>query len=90
VRTQAGAEVVLTVEGLRGIAGPGGAADLETAVTFHGDGEGARDGALTSAGPAVAGRWVGSGRHAGRLTFALRSAVPGSYTLPIRFVLTAP
>jgi hypothetical protein len=38
----------------------------------------------------VAGRWIGSGLRTGRLTFALRSAVAGTYSLPVRFVLSAP
>jgi hypothetical protein len=87
VRTPAGAEVVLTVEALRELddAGPDA-----VVVTFAGDGEGAVRGALGSAGPAVAGRWVGSGRRTGRITFALETGTAGTYTLPVRFVLSAP
>jgi hypothetical protein len=59
IRTHAGAEVVLTVEGV-------------------------------SAQPTVVGRWVGSGQRTGRISFALRGAGAGTYTLPVRFVLTAP
>ena len=89
-RTQAGAEVMLTVEPARAVEGPGGAADVDTAVTFAGEGEGTRSGALIAHAPAVAGRWNGSGLRTGRMGFALRSAAPGRYSLPVRFVLSAP
>jgi hypothetical protein len=89
-RTRPAGEVVLTVEAVREIDGPGGAADIETAVTFSGEGEGTAAGALGTAAPSVAGRWSGSGLRTGRLTFALRSAVTGSYSVPLRFVLSTP
>ena len=88
-RTRAGGEVVLTVEPVRALEGPGGAADVETAVSFDGVGEGTHSGALASA-PSVAGRWSGSGLRTGRLQFSLHSNVAGTYTLPVRFVLSAP
>jgi len=89
-RTQADGEVVLTVEPVRAIEGPGGAADVEASVEFAGEGEGTLAGAIEPAASAVAGRWTGSGRHTGRLRFSLRTGAAGAYTLPVRFVLTAP
>ena len=89
-RTVPGGEVVLTVEEMGTHAGPGGAADVETSLTFSGEGDGLRPGQLRASTPSVAGRWAGSGLRTGRLTFALRSPVPGSYAVPVRFVLSAP
>ena len=89
-RTRTGDEVVLTVEPLAAVDGPGGAADVETSLTFAGEGNGALSGALTGDRPAVAGRWQGSGSRTGRLIFTLRGAVPGRYVLPVRFLLTTP
>ena len=89
-RTRAGGEVVLTVETVKGLEGPGGAADVDVALTFSGAGEGVASGVLARHTPNVAGRWLGSGLRTGRLTFALRSAVTGAYALPVRFVLSAP
>ncbi len=88
-RTRADGEVVLTVEPVRAVEGPGGAADVEASVEFAGEGEGTLAGQIAPA-PVVAGRWTGSGRHAGRLRFSLRAGAPGAYTLPVRFVLSAP
>jgi hypothetical protein len=81
---------MLSVEPLRDVEGPGGAADVESSVTFEGEGEGTMAGRLTTAKPVVAGRWIGNGRRNGRLIFALRAAARGSYVLPLRFVLSAP
>ncbi len=89
-RTRPDAEVVLSVEPLRGMDGPGGAADVESPVSFAGEGGGTMSGTLASSGAAVAGRWIGSGLRRGRLVFALRSGAAGTYTLPVRFVLSAP
>lgn len=89
-RTQAGAEVVLSVEPVRGVEGPGGAADVEASLSFSGEGDGTLGGVLAAGGPTVAGRWVGSGLRNGRLLFALRTAASGTYTVPMRFVLSAP
>lgn len=82
VRTQAGADVMLSVE----------LADVDRAglVTFRGDGEGTRAGTARAHAASVAARWIGSGRRAGRLTFALSGRGRGSYTIPVRFVLAAP
>jgi hypothetical protein len=89
-RTRAGGEVVLTIEPLRTIEGPGGAGDAGAWVEFTGESDGTLAGVVSTAASVVAGRWVGSGRHAGRLRFTLRSGAAGAYSLPVRFVLTAP
>jgi hypothetical protein len=89
-RTSAGAEVVLSVEPEQAVSGPGGAADVETSITFAGEGEGTMAGTVDASSPAVAGRWTGSGRRTGRLIFSLRAGAAGSYTLPVRFILSTP
>jgi hypothetical protein len=89
-RTLAGSDVVLSVEPERAIDGPGGAADVETTLSFQGSGEGVLAGVLDTRVPAIAGRWMGSGRRSGRLVFSLRAAAPGAYTIPVRFVLSTP
>ena len=83
-RTQAGAEVMLTVERLPGPDCPG-----EAAVTFLGEGLGTVAGTLAAAGPTLVARWSGSGLRRGRLTFLLRAGA-GTHNLPVRFVLSAP
>ncbi len=89
-RTRHDGEVILTVQPERWIEGPGGAADVDASVVFTGEGAGTVSGELRPAAPATAGRWVGSGRRTGRLLFALRAGVEGTYVLPVRFVLSAP
>ena len=89
-RTFSGAEVLLSVEQIRSLDGPGGSSDIESSVSFMGQGYGTLDGVLGAAHPAVAGRWSGSGLRQGRLRFALRAGASGSYTVPVRFVLSAP
>lgn len=89
-RTQSGAQVVLSVEPLRGVEGPGGAGDAETSLSFAGHGEGTLGGMLRGTGPTVAGQWIGSGMRHGRLVFALQADASGTYTVPVRFVLSAP
>jgi hypothetical protein len=89
-RTPSGAEVVLSVEPLLGLQGPGGAADVEAELSFSGIGDGAASGVMDARRPAIAGKWVGSGLRTGRLVFALRASASGSYSLPVRFVLTTP
>jgi hypothetical protein len=89
-RTQPGAEVVLSVEPLRTVEGPGGAADAESSVTFAGEGDGMLAGVFAAGGPTVAGRWTGSGLRTGRMLFSMRAAAAGTYTVPVRFVLSAP
>jgi hypothetical protein len=89
-RTRQGGEVVLTVERAGTLSGPGGAADVETSLTVSMAGDGGSAGALDPSAQVVAGRWVGSGKRAGQLAFSLRSPVPGAFTVPVRFVLSAP
>jgi hypothetical protein len=89
-RTHRSAEVLLSVEQVRGVLGPGGAADVESALTFAGQGNGTVSGTLGVVAPTVAARWTGSGLRDGRLVFALRASAPGRYVVPVRFVLSAP
>ena len=89
-RMPSGSDVVLTVEPLRGLDGPGGAADVDTDISFSGEGDGLTAGALSSAAHAVVGRWQGSGLRTGRVVFTLRANAAGSYSLPVRFVLSTP
>ena len=89
-RTRSGADVMLSVESTSAVRGPGGAADVETAVTFSGEGLGTASGSIDASAPAIAGRWSGSGLRTGRLVFSLRAAAAGTYTLPVRFVLSIP
>lgn len=97
-RTAGSAQVVLSVEPLQEVSGPHGPAlssvegplDTQSALTFSGVGEGTLSGAVTASGPTVAGRWIGSGLRHGTLVFALRATAPGKYSIPVRFVLSAP
>jgi hypothetical protein len=89
-RTTAGGQVVLSVEPLQGLQIPHGPAAAESALTFSGVGEGTLSGVVAPDGPTVAGRWNGSGQRQGRLVFALRTSATGEYSVPVRFVLTAP
>ena len=85
IRTQAGAEVMLTVETVAV-----GSLSDESRITFARDGEEGAIGSMSSGHPAVAARWLGSGRRTGRIAFALHGAAPGTYTIPLRVVLSAP
>jgi len=88
-RTYRNGDVVLTVEAAGSIDAPVGGPSADLAVGYRGDGDNA--GTLSEAGPHVAGRWTGSGVRQGRVSFTLRGAtVPGTYSLPLRFVLSAP
>jgi len=91
-RTVSDGEVVLTVEPLTPIdAIGGGAADVPTTIGFQGIGIGAQDGVLRDGRPETVARWVGSGLHAGRVTFVVRGALtPQGATLPLRFLIAAP
>ena len=85
-RTQAGGEVMLLIEPL------GGADDdVEggAEMTFAGEGQGTGRGSLAVGGLTPVARWTGSGLRTGRLTFTLRGSA-GRYTVPVRFLLTAP
>jgi hypothetical protein len=89
-RMGVGGGVVLSVEPVRAVDGPGGAADVETALSFTGVGPGLLAGTMASGDATVVGRWTGSGRRDGRVVFTLRAAAPGHYSVPVRFVLSAP
>lgn len=89
-RTRTGAEVVLSVEPMRAIDGPGGAADVESSLSFAGEGVGTTAAHVSGTHPTIAGRWSGSGLRTGRLVFALRAGAAGTYTVPVRFVLSTP
>ena len=89
-RTAAGSDIVLSVEPLHAIEGPGGAADVESSITVAGQGEGLVSGHVHPVRTTVVGRWNGSGRRTGRLVFTLRAQAPGTYSMPVRFVLSAP
>jgi hypothetical protein len=86
-RTRGDAEVVLAIEPVRGVVGPGGSADVETSMAFATDSGG---GALGAPWPSSAARWIGSGSRAGRITFTLRAAAAGTYVVPVRLVLSTP
>jgi len=88
-RMSSGADVVLSVEPLRAVEGPGGAADVESSVSFAGSGPGLLAGALAG-DTAIVGQWRGSGLRQGRVVFTLRANASGTYTLPVRFVLSTP
>lgn len=89
-RTVAGAQVVLSVEPLGDVEGGQGPAASGCELTFAGEGDGTLAGPIAPVGPTVAGRWTGSGLRNGRLVFSLRADASGDYTVPVRFVLTAP
>jgi hypothetical protein len=89
-RMSSGSDVVLTMEPLRDVGGPGGAADVETALTFTGEGDGVLAGSVAMSQGTVVGRWQGSGVREGRVLFTLRANAAGSYSLPVRFVLSTP
>ena len=84
-RIPSGTDIVLTVQPIDAAIGQD-----PTTITFAGVGAGTRAGTLSAAVPATAGRWTGSGRRSGRLLFTLCNARPGVYTVPVRFVLSAP
>jgi hypothetical protein len=89
-RTVGGAQVVLSIEPIQEVLGPHGPADAESSLSFSGVGAGTLSGTVASSGLTAAGRWTGSGLRHGRLIFALRTNASGNYSVPVRFVLTAP
>lgn len=89
-RTAGSAQVVLSIEPLQEVQGASGPADAQSSLTFSGVGEGTLSGAVAPSGLTVASRWTGSGLRHGTLTFALRTSAPGRYSVPVRFVLSAP
>jgi hypothetical protein len=89
-RTVAGMDVVLSIEPVTAFADSGELDAAASTLTFVGEGEGTRGGTLVGGTSSVAARWTGSGHRTGRLVFALRTRASGSYTVPVRFVLSAP
>jgi hypothetical protein len=89
-RTPSDADVILTVEPMLAIQGPGGAADVETSLSVSGEGQGLVSANLSATSGTVIGRWQGSGLRAGRLVFSLRANAAGNYSVPVRFVLSTP
>lgn len=89
-RLASGSGVVLNVEPGEAVHGPGGAADVDTEITFAGEGNGTRAGTLTPSTAAIAATWQGSGRRHGRIIFTLHTSSPGVYRVPVQLVLTTP
>ena len=89
-RTPSQGEIVLSVEPVRGLAGPGGAADVDAAISVAGEGDGLLPTRLDSTHTTVVGRWHGSGLRQGRLVFTLNAPASGTYSMPVRFVLSTP
>lgn len=85
-RTHDGAHIVLSVELVQPLGYP---ADGGTALTFDSGGAG-RAGTIVPATSAVVARWTGSGRRTGQVVFALRTRAVGTYSVPVRFVLSTP
>jgi hypothetical protein len=86
-RTHATSPVVLSVESVGASGGPN---TRDGSLSFSGEGNGTKAGVVSPDSPAIAGQWVGSGVRRGRFVFALRANGAGTYTVPLRFVLTAP
>jgi hypothetical protein len=89
-RLPSGSGIVLNVESAQAVEGPGGAADVDTELTFAGAGDNMTSGTFTPSAGAVAAIWQGSGQHHGRIVFTLRAPAPGVYRIPVHLVLTAP
>ena len=89
-RTREGGEVLLTVEPAGGVRGPGGAADVETHLAIAVAAGDVLAGGALGAAPRVAGRWSGSGLRSGAIVFRLQGSASGHYSVPVRFVLSAP
>jgi hypothetical protein len=83
------AEVFLTVKADGALAGPGGAADVETDLRFAGDVAGTLAGPMSRTEVVTLARWPGGGVRRGRFLFTLRAATPGTYTLPVTFAVNA-
>jgi hypothetical protein len=86
-RTHTNAEVVLTAEPVSDFQSNAGG---PCALRFVGNGQGTTSGTLETGGPTVVGRWTGSGRRRGAVSFVLRASAAGRHTVPVRFVLSAP
>jgi hypothetical protein len=87
-RTRSGGEVVLTVQPVGPVQRPDGAPADPLSVACDQDGE---RGTLSDDGPQTIGRWVGGGLRQGRVVCTLRGAThQGSYTVPVKFMLSVP
>ena len=82
-RTRPDGEVLLSVERLTELEGPGGNAHQPAVVLSEVGGQ-------IGAAPQVVRRWSGSGLRHGTLQFVLRARTAGKYRVPVRFVLSAP
>ena len=89
-RMPAGCDIVLTVEPVRGLEGPEGTPAGSADLRFTGEGHGLLAGSIAFGQSTVVGRWQGSGLREGRVVFTLRASASGSYTLPVRVVLSTP
>jgi hypothetical protein len=89
-RTPSDALVLLTVEPFGAIDGPDGAACADAVLDVAADGDGIHAAPIAGASSTVIGRWHGSGLRQGRLVFTLHARATGSYTVPIRLVLSTP
>jgi len=87
-RTQPAGEVLLIVEPLAMERQSARDALSPAAAAFDGETSGAVD--LSTRGPKVARRWIGSGLRRGAIHFSVRAPQPGRYIVPLRIVLTAP
>ena len=89
-RMPSDAEVVLSVEQTGAPSGPGGAANADAVISVLDEDNGGLAAAVQPGQRTVIGRWHGSGLHQGRLCFTLHARAAGSYTIPVRFLLTTP
>lgn len=86
-RTRNGGEVMLTVEPAGIVDSPDGRATSSLSIVCEDE----RGQAAPLQGARVVGRWIGSGTRRGSVAFTLEGAThPGSYSMPVRFVLSAP
>jgi hypothetical protein len=90
MRARPGDDVVLTIQPVTAIQGPGGAADVDAVVTFTGEGRGLQTGVLDATRAVAAARWSGGGKRSGRLVFTLRASVAGVYAVPVTYLLGTP
>jgi hypothetical protein len=88
-RMPAGCDVVLTIEPLQAVV-DGTVAAAVTDLRFVGEGTGMLSGSIAADRSTIVARWQGSGLREGRLLFTLRARAAGSYSLPVRLVLSTP
>jgi len=85
-RTTSGADVLLFVTALGAQGDP---SLVGASLTVSSGTHEAVTGPVTPHGPILAAQWIGGGLRSGRIHFQLR-AMPGTYVVPVRFLLTAP